>query len=74
MPRTIPFDVYFKRYDIWFENNRFAYLSELDAVRHFIPAYARGVEIGIGGCRFTQKLGIEVNVVYRELLPFHPHT
>jgi SAM-dependent methyltransferase len=62
MPRTKPFDVYFKRYDVWFEKNRFAYLSELEAVRHFIPAYAHGVEIGIGSGRFAQKLGIEVGV------------
>jgi len=62
MPRTSPFDRHFKRYEAWFEKNRFAYLSELNAIQHFVPGQAHGVEIGIGSGRFAQKLGIEVGV------------
>jgi SAM-dependent methyltransferase len=62
MPRTKPFDEHFTRYEEWFNKNRYAYLSELQAVRHFVPVNARGVEIGIGSGRFAKPLGIGVGV------------
>ena len=62
MPRTKPFDDQYNHYDEWFEDNRFAWLSELDAVRHFIPEGATGMEIGVGSGRFAAQLGVEVGV------------
>ncbi len=62
MPRTKPFDDYYNHYEEWFEDNRFAWLSELDAVRHFIPEGAKGMEIGIGSGRFASQLGVKVGV------------
>lgn len=62
MPRTKPFDDHYNQYEAWFEDNRFAWLSEIDAVRHFLPGDGRGLEIGVGSGRFAAHLGIEVGV------------
>ncbi|MEJ2720450.1 MAG: class I SAM-dependent methyltransferase [bacterium] len=62
MPKIAPFDQYPNEYDRWFEDHRWAYLSELAAVRHFIPAGKRGIEIGIGTGRFALPLGIREGV------------
>jgi SAM-dependent methyltransferase len=62
MPRTKPFDEHFTRYEEWFEKNHYAYLSELQAVRHFVPANAGGVEIGVGSGMFAKPLGIRGGV------------
>ena len=58
MPRTQPFDEYLDEYEEWFQRNRFAYLSEVEAVRHFVPKGKRSIEIGIGTGRFALPLGI----------------
>ncbi len=62
MPRTQPFDDYLDEYEEWFDKHRFVYLSELDAVRHFIQKDEKGVEIGIGTGRFAIPLGISEGV------------
>jgi SAM-dependent methyltransferase len=62
MPRTQPFDEYLDEYEAWFERHRFIYLSELTAVRHFVPEGKNGVEIGIGTGRFALPLGIKAGV------------
>ena len=62
MPKTQPFDQYFSDYENWFIENRYVYLSELAAVRHFIPATGTGVEIGIGSGQFAAPLGISVGI------------
>lgn len=53
-----PFDKYYEDYEQWFEQNRYAYESELKAVKHFIPESGRGIEIGSGSGRFAIPLGI----------------
>ncbi len=53
MARAAPFDNYYELYEKWFEDNRFTYLSELKAVRHFIPTDKKGIEIGSGSGRFA---------------------
>ncbi|RMD96854.1 MAG: SAM-dependent methyltransferase [Calditrichaeota bacterium] len=62
MPKTQPFDEHLDRYDNWFEEHRFVYSSEVEAVRHFIPPGKKGVEIGVGTGRFALPLGIKVGV------------
>ncbi|MCK4339443.1 MAG: methyltransferase domain-containing protein [Candidatus Cloacimonetes bacterium] len=72
MPKTKPFDENYEQYEEWFENNKYAYLSELKAVKHFIPEdkkgidpvgiTSNGVEIGIGSGKFAVPLGIKVGV------------
>lgn len=56
--RIEPFERHYLRYDAWFKENRFAYLSEVDALRRFIPKGKEGIEIGIGSGRFALALGI----------------
>jgi len=52
------FDKYYKRYDTWYDRNRFAYLSELKAVKKVLPKKGKGLEIGVGTGRFANALGI----------------
>jgi SAM-dependent methyltransferase len=62
MARTEPFDPHSSEYEAWFEDNRFAFLSELEAVRAQLAAKGRSVEIGVGTGRFAIPLGIDVGV------------
>ena len=48
----------YKKYDLWYERNRFAYLSELEAVKKVLPKTGKGLEIGVGTGRFAAPLGI----------------
>ncbi len=71
MARTEPFDKYLSEYEKWFEENRYVYQSEVEAVRHFIPIdNKKGIEIGIGTGRFAVPLnikeGIEPSVAMRD--------
>ncbi|NPA47850.1 MAG: class I SAM-dependent methyltransferase [Thermococci archaeon] len=59
---TEPFDSFALRYDGWFEEHRFAYLSELEAVRALLPPRGEGVEVGVGTGRFAAPLGIKLGV------------
>ena len=56
------FDRYHKRYDSWYEKNKFAYLSELEAIRKVLPDKGNGLEIGVGTGRFAAVLGIETGI------------
>jgi len=49
-------------YDEWFSKNRFAYESELAAVRRMLPAGGTGVEIGVGTGRFASELGVPLGL------------
>jgi ubiquinone/menaquinone biosynthesis C-methylase UbiE len=56
------FDRYHKKYDAWYDRNKFAYLSELEAVRSVLPSWGRGLEIGVGTGRFSLPLGIDIGI------------
>ncbi|MBN3039424.1 MAG: class I SAM-dependent methyltransferase [Candidatus Omnitrophica bacterium] len=56
------FDRYYKRYDAWYDKNRFAYLSELEALRKVVPRKGKGLEIGVGTARFAAPLGISSGI------------
>ncbi|MCG6959654.1 class I SAM-dependent methyltransferase [bacterium BMS3Abin03] len=58
MARTKPFDDFLEEYEQWFAQNHFTYLSELEAVKQFIPDWKKGIEIGIGSGRFALPLNI----------------
>ena len=45
MPRIAAFEAHSERYEAWFARNEAAYLSELLAVRVFLPWSGRGLEI-----------------------------
>ncbi len=57
-----PYDSLAGEYDGWFAGNRFAYESELRAVRLLLPREGAGVEIGVGTGRFAGELGIPLGV------------
>ena len=56
------FDRYHKKYDLWYERNNFAYLSELEVIKKVLPERGKGLEIGVGTGRFAASLGIETGV------------
>ncbi|MDD5454143.1 MAG: class I SAM-dependent methyltransferase [Candidatus Ratteibacteria bacterium] len=62
MPKIEPFEKYSQRYENWFENNKFAYQSELLAVKKIMPKDGEGIEIGVGSGRFAELLGIKLGV------------
>ncbi|MFO7852149.1 MAG: methyltransferase domain-containing protein [Bacteroidota bacterium] len=59
MAKTEPFDKHLQEYEKWFEDNHYAFLSELEAVRKLLPLKGKGVEIGVGSGVFAAPLGIE---------------
>ena len=62
MPKIEPFERFRERYENWFERHRYAYLSELEAVRKLLPKGGKGAEIGVGTGRFAAPLGIKLGV------------
>lgn len=62
MAKIEPFDQHAQQYEEWFERNRFAYESELRAVRMLLPETGSGMEIGVGSGRFAAPLGIKRGV------------
>ena len=56
------FDEYTKEHDEWYERNKFAYLSELEALKQAVPKDTKGLEIGVGTGRFAQALRISVGI------------
>lgn len=57
-----PFDAHWERYDRWFDKHRAAYLSELLALRTFVPPTGLGIEIGVGTGRFAAPLGVALGL------------
>ena len=62
MARTKAFEEHPLQYEDWFERNRFAYESELQAIRGQLPETGKGLEIGVGSGRFAAPLGIKIGV------------
>jgi ubiquinone/menaquinone biosynthesis C-methylase UbiE len=56
------FNEHYKQYDAWYDRNKAAYLSELEAVKKALPKEGYGLEIGVGSGRFAAPLGIAVGV------------
>ncbi|MDP8233823.1 MAG: methyltransferase domain-containing protein [Candidatus Saelkia tenebricola] len=56
------FDRYYKKYDDWYDKNKFVYLSELKAIRKVLPKNGKGLEIGVGTGQFAHALGITVGI------------
>ncbi len=56
------FDRYYKKYDAWYNRNKFAYLSELGALKKALPEFGKGLEIGVGTGRFAKPLGITLGI------------
>ena len=58
MPRTEAFDKYSNEYDNWFVTNKYAFQSELIAIKKVLPSRGKGIEIGVGSGIFAEPLGI----------------
>jgi SAM-dependent methyltransferase len=58
MPLVEPFEQHVGRYEAWFVRHDAAYVSELLALRPFVPISGRGLEIGVGSGRFAAPLGV----------------
>ncbi|MDD4909672.1 MAG: class I SAM-dependent methyltransferase [Candidatus Omnitrophica bacterium] len=59
---THVFDRYYKKYDAWYDRHRFAFLSELEAIKKVLPRDGKGLEIGVGTGRFAAALGITTGI------------
>jgi len=57
-----------EEYDAWFDLHRFAYESELQALKRFVPWEGKGVEIGVGSGRFASPLGVRLGVEPAEVM------
>ncbi len=62
MAKIQPFEKYTKRYEEWFEKHKYAYLSELNAIKSVLPEFEKGLEVGVGTGRFSAPLGIKYGV------------
>ncbi|VUT28190.1 MAG: hypothetical protein SYNGOMJ08_00753 [Candidatus Syntrophoarchaeum sp. GoM_oil] len=62
MTKTKPFDEYASQYEDWFVRNKFAFESELQAIKEQLPKSNNGIEIGVGSGRFAVPLGIKIGV------------
>ena len=56
------FDKYCKKYDDWYDRNKFAYMSELEAIKKVLPKKGECLEIGVGTGRFAVPLGIATGI------------
>ncbi len=62
MPKTGPFDNYSDEYDDWFIINKYAFQSELNAIKKALPDNGDVVEVGIGSGIFAEPLGIKEGI------------
>lgn len=62
MPRAAPFEAHHQRYEAWFGKHEAAYISELLALRPFVPLEGDGLEIGVGSGRFAGPLGVAFGI------------
>ena len=62
-PETIQvFERFHWQYDRWFMRNKWAYRSEIEAVKKLIPRKGLGLEVGVGTGRFSTPFGIDVGL------------
>jgi ubiquinone/menaquinone biosynthesis C-methylase UbiE len=52
------FEKYSSEYESWFEESKFVYLSEVEALKMAVPSVGKGLEVGVGSGRFAKPLGI----------------
>jgi SAM-dependent methyltransferase len=57
-----PYEHQVEGYDLWFERNRAAYISELRALESLMPQPRKGLEVGVGTGRFASPLGVAVGL------------
>ena len=60
--KTTVFNQFASEYGGWFDTHTFAYQSEVEAIKRFIPSNGIGTEIGAGTGRFSVPFGIKIGV------------
>ncbi|MEA1897161.1 MAG: class I SAM-dependent methyltransferase [Bacteroidota bacterium] len=68
MPKTEPFDNYPDEYDNWFVINKYAFQSEINAIKRALPDNGDIIEVGIGSGIFAAPLGIKEGVDPSEVM------
>jgi len=61
-PKTEPFDFHLDLYEQWFETYRYAYLSEIEAIKKVWQSQGATMEIGIGSGLFALPLSVKQGV------------
>jgi len=59
MAKIAAFEQYWLEYEKWFNEHRFVFLSEIEAIKKLLPPAGRKVEIGVGSGLFASALNIE---------------
>ena len=59
---SLIFNKYYKKYDVWYDKNKFAYFSELKTVKKVLPKTGKGLEVGVGTGRFAGALGVKFGI------------
>lgn len=62
MPVVTAFEEHTPEYDQWFDTHEPVYQAELAALRKFVPATGRGIEVGVGTGRFAVPLGMTLGI------------
>lgn len=62
MAKIEPFQRHILKYEEWFEKNRYAYQSEINAIKDLLPEFNAAVEIGVGSGKFAAPLGIKFGI------------
>jgi len=62
MAKTSAFDNNLNEYENWFIDNKFAYESEIEAIKQIAEIPENSVEIGIGSGLFAVPLGIKKGI------------
>jgi len=62
MPKIEPFEKHTIQYEDWFKENKYAYQSEINAIKDILPNFSNGIEIGVGSGKFALPLGIKFGV------------
>ncbi|MEJ2279964.1 MAG: class I SAM-dependent methyltransferase [Candidatus Lokiarchaeota archaeon] len=62
MKNIVPFEKFPDKYENWFKENKYAYKSELLAIKKVLPKDKESIEIGVGSARFASPLGIRIGI------------
>ncbi len=62
MQKIEPFDKFYSQYDNWFDKNKYAYKSELLAIKKVLSSNKKAIEIGVGSARFASPLNIRIGI------------
>lgn len=62
MEKVEPFEKHYRKYEKWFERNKWVYLSEIECLKKLVPKSGIGIEVGVGSGRFAIPFGIKIGV------------